>query len=491
MRICNANICPFLPRSQQSLSTGTYFSHSSASLLSAIIMAAPNPFSQLTDQTYASPPGSLQGADISIESVTRCDLFIMDHTAAVYVDECTDSRIRIGPVAGFCYVRNCSDCIISVACQQFRAKECKNLIVFLYSASDPHLELCKAIAIAPYNFAYPLQDKHFKAAGLNPQANLWSQVYDHTPSSEESNWEVLEPTSFSTLTYQISELGEPIDPVPKPSLYANNGQEGFVVKGSRGDFKAKAKLMTPEDDYSPVILYQEDETKLADVDLSNPDAPSFSPQPKPWAPNPPKANAGSPAPWPNSHKPESGRNSSRLPKPLKSDFSAAENPLLLAAPADLVQYRVLFTAEREFRQDLGLPMASLSPFSLSQTLAHVSETAQPYHLQIRIFTLSIFCVLISGLCLLLALILIEDFVDIHSGGLAIQLFLLVVAVVGLLVYIGIRLRGAVKSGNQAVRQRLEEETVTLYSPSGLTLNGDLFALEITVKPQETIATLLK
>jgi len=456
-------------------------------------MAVPNPFSQLSDQTYASPPGSLNGADISIECIVRCDLFIMDHTAAVYVDECTDSRIRIGPVAGFCYVRNCSDCIISVACQQFRAKDCKNLIVFLYSASDPHLELCKVIAIAPYNFAYPLQEKHFKAAGLNPQANLWSQVYDHTPDSEESNWEVLEPSSFSTLIYQIPELGEPVDPVPKPALYANNGQEGFIVKSSPADFKAKAKLAPAEDESSPVILYQEEETKLAEMDLSSPDAALFSPQPRPWAAAPPKFNPRTPVPWPDSavHRPESGRNSSRLPKPLNNDLSAAENPLLLATSADLVQYRILYTAQREFRQELGLSVASFPPGSLAQSLVRVSEVAEPYHSQIRVLTLSIFCVLVSGLCLLLALILIEDFVDVHSGGLGIQLFLLVVAIVGLLVYVGIKMRGVIKSGNLAVRQRLKEETVVLSFSSGLTLTGDLFALGISVKPKESIATLLK
>ncbi len=452
-------------------------------------MTSNSPFSHLTDQTLASPPGSLNGANISIFSLTNSDLFILDHTAAVYVDDCIESRIRIGPVARTCFIKNCSDCIISVACQQFRAKECKNLIVFLYSASDPHMELCKGIAFAPYNFAYPLQDKHFKAAGLNPQANLWSQIYDHTPSdSEDRNWELLKPGEFFTLTYQLTELGDPVDPVPKPALYTEGTAEGFVVVGSQ----VQTKL--PAEDFDPVILYQEDETKLADVDLSSPEAPSFSPQPKPWAPDPPKAHARSPVPWADSTalRPESGRNSSRQAKFPKANPSSAAGPLLLPpSPTEIVQYRILYTFHREFQQECDLLDSSLAPFSLPQTLSHLSETAQPYHFQIRILTLSLFCALVSGLCLLLALILIDDFVDVHNGGLAIQLFLLIVAEVSALVYIGIRLYRVIKTGNQAVRQRAEEETVTLYSPNGLALTGDLFAVEITVKPKEAIATLLR
>ena len=450
-------------------------------------MTTKSPFSHLTDQTLASPPGSLNGANISIFALTNSDLFILDHTAAVYVDDCVESRIRIGPVARSCFIKNCSDCIISVACQQFRAKECKNLIVFLYSASDPHMELCKGIAFAPYNFAYPLQDKHFKAAGLNPQANLWSQIYDHTPSdSEDRNWELLKPGEFFTLTYQLADLGDPVDPVPKPALYTEGTAEGFVVVGSQ----IQTKLQTAEES-DPVILYQDDETKLAEVDLSSPEAPSFSPQPKPWAPNPPKAQTRNPVPWAGStaYRPESGRNSSRKAQVPKANPSSAL--LLPPSPSETVQYRILYTFQREFQQECDLPDSSIAPFTLSQTLSNLSEAAQPYHFQIRILTLSLFCALVSGLCLLLALILIDDFVDVHNGGLAIQLFLVIVAEVGALVYIGIRLCRVIKTGNQVVRQRAEEEAVTLYSPNGLALTGDLFAVGITVKPKEEIATLLK
>ena len=445
-------------------------------------MASPNPFSQLNGVTLASPPGSLQGVDISIDSVTNSDLFILDHTAAVYVDECHDSRIRIGPVAGFCYVRNCSGCIISVACQQFRAKECKDLIVFLYSASDPHVELCKGMAFAPYNFAYPLQDKHFKAARLNPQANLWSQIYDHSHSDpEERNWELLEPSCYEPLTYQIAELGEPVDPVPKPAMYANNGAEGFQVVGSPvHQFKPAI-----ENDTDPVIIYQEEEdgSKLADVDLTSPEVVSFAPknttnpgkQLPPWQETPP-------------FRPNSGRNSTRkVPK----DLSASENPLIRPSPGDILQYRIFYTSLDEFHQSIDVSNISVGPLALTNTLSRMSEAAQPFHSQIKLLQMSGFCVLVAGLGLLLALILIDEFVDVHNGGLAIMLFLLIVGEIGTLGYVGWRLYKTVSLGNKEIQRKVEEEAVSVYAPSGVQLTGTLFSLSLTVHPKDSIAALLK
>ena len=477
-----------------------------------IIMAASsfssrrNPFAHRAHETIVSAPGSLQGADISIDDLTGCDVFIMDHTAAIYIDECTDCRIRIGPVAGFCFFRNCSNCIISVACQQFRAKECKEMTVFLYSASDPHIEMCKDVTIGPYNFAYPLQDKHFKKAGLNPQANLWSQVYDHTPATgDDRNWQPLEPVDFSPIMYRLDDLGEPIDPVVKPSIYSSNGVESVIVFGSQVHNKFKASPQQAEEDYQPEIIQEEDPGKLAEVDLDAPDNEATY-MPPDWGEGQkvasPKREEHTPSGWDDvTKKPVSPHiDSRRSPRPPVSAFSASENPLLhgpvdqTAQPPPVegaVQVLVLYTKESAFVQEIELAGYALPPQSMPQSLERASAVARPYHEQIRMLTISGFCVLISGLILLLALVLIYDFVNVHDGGLAIQLFLLIVATVGLLVYIFIKVRRIIAQGNQDFRKMLEEETVTTYNQCGLALGGDLFAVQVIARPKNSLQQLLR
>jgi len=117
---------------------------------------------------------------------------------------------------------------------------------------------------------------------------------------------------------------------------------------------------------------------------------------------------------------------------------------------------------------------------LALTLSRASVLVQPYHRRIRTYTLSAFCLLIAALLLLLALILIYDFVDIHDGGLAILLFLLIVAFVGLMVWIVLVIRKITKEGNVELQSLLTTESPA-YQTSGWELTGDLNVLKITQK----------
>jgi hypothetical protein len=40
----------------------------------------------------------------------------------VAVDYCKNTRMFIGPVEGSIFIRNCENCVITVACRQFRTR---------------------------------------------------------------------------------------------------------------------------------------------------------------------------------------------------------------------------------------------------------------------------------------------------------------------------------------------------------------------------------
>eukprot|EP00694_Reclinomonas_americana_P004558 EC792472.1.p1 GENE.EC792472.1~~EC792472.1.p1 ORF type:complete len:139 (+),score=23.93 EC792472.1:30-446(+) len=69
-------------------------------------------------QVVVKEPGSLAGQQYVIEDCTDCDFFILDHVAAVNLDNCDRCRVFIGPCKGSMFLRNCKYCKVVVACQQ-------------------------------------------------------------------------------------------------------------------------------------------------------------------------------------------------------------------------------------------------------------------------------------------------------------------------------------------------------------------------------------
>lgn len=62
----------------------------------------------------------------------RCCMlwFSMPRCAALLCslqDNCSDCRVVCGPVASSVFLRDCHDCVVVVACQQLRLRDCKNL----------------------------------------------------------------------------------------------------------------------------------------------------------------------------------------------------------------------------------------------------------------------------------------------------------------------------------------------------------------------------
>lgn len=60
-------------------------------------------------------PGELRGLAFDIGSVLECDVLVLDVTGQVHVDGAQRSRIFIGPCEGSVFIRDCSDCIFTVA----------------------------------------------------------------------------------------------------------------------------------------------------------------------------------------------------------------------------------------------------------------------------------------------------------------------------------------------------------------------------------------
>uniref|UniRef100_A0A8C4QXH2 Protein XRP2 n=1 Tax=Eptatretus burgeri TaxID=7764 RepID=A0A8C4QXH2_EPTBU len=145
----------------------------------------------LTGQSKTHRPGVLCGRPFCVQACCDSDIVVLDHSAAVSVDDCKKCRITLGPVSGSVFLRNCKDCTVLVACQQFRARDCSKLLVLLYCATQPIIEACAGIEFACYQCDYPELASQFQAAGLDVFNNNWSNVHDFTPIVGEQNWTIL------------------------------------------------------------------------------------------------------------------------------------------------------------------------------------------------------------------------------------------------------------------------------------------------------------
>jgi len=179
-------------------------------------MAREDSFKDKAGEELTKLPNSINGQVFYLDNLTDCTVYLLDYSAQIYADNCRNCSVYIGPVENSCFIRNCENSRFSIACGQFRATACKETTIFLYSASDPHIETSSSLKFGPYNFSYPQQDKHFRLASLNPSVNKWSTVYDHSPSPGVSHFSFLEDSEVPQESKTISGLGDPINPTKAP-----------------------------------------------------------------------------------------------------------------------------------------------------------------------------------------------------------------------------------------------------------------------------------
>jgi protein XRP2 len=73
----------------------------------------------------------------------------------MFIDDCTNCKIIIGPCDGSIFIRTSKNCTISVVSKQLRFRDCQNLKIFTYCPSDPVIEASSGIFFAPFNAFFP------------------------------------------------------------------------------------------------------------------------------------------------------------------------------------------------------------------------------------------------------------------------------------------------------------------------------------------------
>lgn len=112
-------------------------------------------FKMRKGETLIKKPGDINGIDFLIKDLQDCEVYLFDWTAQIQLDKCKNCKFFIGPIKGSIFMRDCSDCEISVATSQFRCRDLYNTKIFMFVGNDPCIESANGIQVAPFNFAYP------------------------------------------------------------------------------------------------------------------------------------------------------------------------------------------------------------------------------------------------------------------------------------------------------------------------------------------------
>ena len=129
--------------------------------------------------------GDLNGADFKLRKNKNCEIYILDYSKGMYIDDCIDCKIVCGPIDGSIFKRGSKNCQISIIARQVRFRSCENLKVFTYCPSDPAVESSFNIYFAPFNAYFPHLKELFEKGGFKKdEKNHIDTPYDFTPSEE-------------------------------------------------------------------------------------------------------------------------------------------------------------------------------------------------------------------------------------------------------------------------------------------------------------------
>mmetsp|Transcript_17705 Transcript_17705/g.41564 ORF Transcript_17705/g.41564 Transcript_17705/m.41564 type:complete len:191 (+) Transcript_17705:136-708(+) len=137
-----------------------------------------------TGETIVKAEGSIRGEQFNIEECTDCDVFLLDHIATTFIDQCVGCRIFVGPVESSLMMRECKSCSMVIACQQFRSRDCTDCRLALFCATEPIIETSTNMQFACFDFGYFSLRQQLDRAGLKLWNNKWWQIYDFNKNED-------------------------------------------------------------------------------------------------------------------------------------------------------------------------------------------------------------------------------------------------------------------------------------------------------------------
>lgn len=155
-------------------------------------------FSNKQDENLSMQDCEINGYDVILDSLSRCDVKLFGSPLTLHVTNCSECKIFSGPVCSSVFIDNCKNCTFLVACQQLRTHRTTCSVFYLHVTSKGIIEDCNDIKFAPYNWNYPEIDVHYKTSGLDKTKNNWNRIDDFnwlSANEPSPHWKVIEESN--------------------------------------------------------------------------------------------------------------------------------------------------------------------------------------------------------------------------------------------------------------------------------------------------------
>ena len=146
-----------------------------------------------------------------------CEVYACDNSAQVFVDSCKNCRILLGPCESTIFVRDCDDCTVWCAAQQFRSRDSQRCTFYLYTKTAPIIEASYDLTIAPWCAKYPCAGAQFDKARFDVSRNMWNAIFDFSGEKEKPHWRIPALDEIQELHVTLDGEGPPENLVPKVS----------------------------------------------------------------------------------------------------------------------------------------------------------------------------------------------------------------------------------------------------------------------------------
>lgn len=119
---------------------------------------------------------------LTISNCSNCVIGSFNAHSTITVNNCNKCIIFLGPTNGRLFsptslrqftfpvtflsfssvnVHDCTDCDVMCAAMQFRTRDCHNMFISLFCATQPSIESCSSLQFCPFNFSYPQLEGKF------------------------------------------------------------------------------------------------------------------------------------------------------------------------------------------------------------------------------------------------------------------------------------------------------------------------------------------
>jgi len=109
-------------------------------------------------------------------------IIALGYTLSITIEKCSGCILIFGSCRGSVFMMEAANCWVLVACQQFRACDCRSITTSLHCSTNPTFENSD-VEVLKLNLKYRGFERDFANSCLSLSINQWDKVVNFTPNS--------------------------------------------------------------------------------------------------------------------------------------------------------------------------------------------------------------------------------------------------------------------------------------------------------------------